>query len=234
MKPLKRSKKSTVILIIVGILTVAGLVYLIFHGQYLHRRNVIQLQNIINSYGYLSPLVVAFLVFLGTVIPPLPLPTPLVEIAAGAVFGFWEGFLVIWVSQIFSSLFVYYLLKYFNRHFYGKFLKNKFWDSYRQFLNQRGAWAVFILRTTLSAPFNIISFLAGISNMKNSGFVIATIFGTISEALLFGLIGSQLRTIHVSFKYLSIIILFVGIIGFLLTFVGIKFIPHREKKPISS
>jgi len=229
MKLPQRSKKLTILYIIIGILITIGLVYLVTHGQYLHRRNVIQLQNIISSYGYLAPIVVIILVFLGTIIPPLPLPTPLVEIAAGAVFGFWKGFFVIWISQIFSSLFVFYLLRYFNHRFYGKFLKNKFWDSYRQFLNEKGAWAVFILRTTLSAPFNIISFLAGLSNLKNSGFVIATIFGTISEALLFGLIGSQLRTIHLSFKYLSIIILLVGIAGFLFTFLGIKFLPHRKK-----
>jgi uncharacterized membrane protein YdjX (TVP38/TMEM64 family) len=229
MKPIKHFQKRRILYVIIGILITAALVYLVYHGYHLRRRNVIQMQTLISSYHYYAPIVVAFLIFISTVIPPLPLPVPLVEIASGAVFGFWESFIVVWISQIISSLFVFCLLRYFHKRFYGGILKNKFWDSYRQFLNQKGAMAVFILRTTLSAPFNIVSFLAGLSNIKTSSFVIATVLGTISEALLYSFIGSQIRTVHFSFKLLSLLIIAVGVVGFLFTFISAKFLPHKDK-----
>jgi len=185
------------------------------------------MQILISSYSYFSPLVVMFLILISTVIPPLPLPVPLVEIAAGVVFGFWQGFFIVWFSQIVSSLFVFYLLRYFHKNFFGKILKNKFWNSYRQFLDQKGALAVFILRTTLSAPFNIVSYLAGLTKIKNSSFTIATILGTIFEAFLYTFIGSKISNIHFSFKYLSLLIVFTGVVGFLFTFVVMKFLQRN-------
>ncbi len=181
----------------------------------------------IGSFGILSPLVVIFLVFLSTIIPPLPLPVPLIEIASGALFGFGYGFFIVWISQMISSLIAFKAARALSKRFFGRFLNNKIWNSYRTFISKKGALAVFIIRLTLAAPFNIISYLSGLTDMKTGRFLLATALGTIPEALIFSFVGSELRNIHIRLWYLFIAIIILGVMG---TIATILIINNSNKK----
>lgn len=207
-------------------------IFFIFSGQHFFGRGLLrQLQGQIRSFGVLSPLVVILLIILSTVIPPLPIPVPLIEIAAGLVFGFWGGFLLVWVSQIFSSLIAFELSRYFGKKFLGRILSSHIWDFYKRYLNKKGPLAVFITRTTLAAPFNIISYLAGFSQMEVRNFLVATTLGTIFESILFTFIGTRLRALHLSLTYLLTLTVILGIFGSLMAFLTIRIL---ESKPAKS
>jgi uncharacterized membrane protein YdjX (TVP38/TMEM64 family) len=168
------------------------------------------------------------LIILSTVIPPLPLPVPLIEIAAGLALGSTEGFIIVWFSQVISSLLAFLLARFFGKRLFAWVPDSKLWKAYRLFVNQKGPLAVFLVRAMMAAPFNIISFVAGVTEMKTLSFTLATIFGTIPESLLFTFLGTQLRDIHLSLWYLFIILVLLGVAGSLITLGTMRFLRLKE------
>jgi len=215
----KKHQKLLFISLIIVIAVVAA--YFLFHSSnYFNRRGIRQIRNYIQSFGIFSPMIVIFLVFLSTAIPPLPLPVPLIELVSGVVFGFIGGALIIWISQIVASVFAFYIAKFFRKKFFGmSIIKDKKWNFYREYLNKKGAFAIFLIRFAMAAPFNIISYLAGLTQISFLNFIFATALGTIPESLLYSFIGSQIRTLHIKIFYLSILVILIGSIGFIFTLV---------------
>ncbi len=217
----KNNKYQKLFLFFLLAIVIGISIYFFFHGiNLLNRREVRQTRSYIQSFGVFSPFMVVFLIFLSTAIPPLPLPVPLVELAAGVVFGFIEGALIIWISQVGSSVFAFYIARIFRKKFFGiDIIENNRWDFYKSYLNKKGAFAVFLIRFVMAAPFNIISYLAGLTQMSILRFTVATAFGTIPESLLYSYLGSQIRTLHIKLVYLSILVIIIGSIGFVFTLI---------------
>jgi len=111
------------------------------------------------------------MIFISIAVPPLPLPVPLLEIIAGVVFGFEEGSILILIAQVAAAVFSFYIAKPLKENLFKILLRNKSWDGYRDFLERKGTTAVMVTRLTMSSPFNIISYLAGLSEMKIGSFV---------------------------------------------------------------
>lgn len=203
----------------------ATAIYLVLHGQsYFSRRELKQTRRFIRSFGMLSPLVLLLLILLSTLVPPLPLPIPLLEIAGGMVLGFWGGFVTVWLSQIFSSFAAFQLSRRLGRKFMEKFTHNKIVKFYEAFLKRRGPVAVLMLRATMGTPFNSISYLAGLTQMRIVSFLGATILGTIPEALIFTFIGSRLRSLHLNLWYLFVGVVIIGAIGSISTLLTMRFV----------
>ena len=216
----------TVIILIVIVLVYIGLQ----GGQYFTRRGIRQLQLFIRSYGPISPLIVVILIIASTAIPPLPLPIPLIEIAAGLLYGFFAGFLLVWFSQVVSSLVAYWMTRILGRRFFKKLLSNNIFNFYRRYINQKGPLAVFVTRATLAAPFNVVSFLSGLTQMNVWQFFVATALGTIPESLLFTFVGSIIRSTRLSLWYVFILIVILGAVGPVLTYAVIRSVSGKRSK----
>jgi len=221
MKSIFTNKKYKKILILLIVIVVIIAAYFLFHGSnYFTRRGIRQIRTYLQSFGIFSPIIVIFLIFLSTAIPPLPLPVPLIELISGVMFGFIGGALVIWISQISSSVFAFYIVKFFGKKIPGmNMIKDNKWNFYREFLNKKGAFAIFLIRFVMAAPFNIISYLAGLTQISFLNFIFATALGTIPESLLYAFLGSEIRTLHIKILYLSIVVILIGSVGFIFTLV---------------
>lgn len=226
------NKKARKIVTIIAIIIVVGaLTYIILHGRhYFSHRNIRSIQSLIKSYGYLSPLIVMFLIFLSTAIPPLPLPIPLIEITAGLMFGFLPGFMFVWISQIGSSLFAFGISRLIGKHFFKKIVNNHIFDPYTHYIREKGSMAVFVIRTTMAAPFNIISFLAGLTQMHVFDFTVATAFGTILESAFYVYIGTLLRSTRLRLWYVFILVVVLGAAPLLILLIANLFKRRFESK----
>jgi uncharacterized membrane protein YdjX (TVP38/TMEM64 family) len=224
----KRNLLHRIILILTIIVLITLAVYSIISGrQYFTRRNVRVLQTDIKSYGPLSPLILFFLVIISTLIPPLPIPIPLIEISAGWLFGFWPGIILTWISQICASLSAYGVSQYFGRGFLKKILNVQFLDFYRSFIKKKGALAILIIRATMACPFNV-SFLAGLSSMDFLKFTQATAIGVIPETILFVWIGTLLQHSRIRLWYILILLVILGILPILTTAI-VKLFQNKRK-----
>jgi uncharacterized membrane protein YdjX (TVP38/TMEM64 family) len=214
----KHKNLKKIIFIVLVVATLTGLFFLLQKNHVLSHRALRKEQQYVLSYGTLAPIVIISMMVISTAVPPLPLPVPLVEIASGVIFGFWEGWIIVWLGQIISSFMAFAVVRYFNKRFLGKWLKNKRWNFYHTYLRQSGVKAILITRATLSSPFNIISFLAGLSSMPWKSFLWATALGVIPETVLYTFIGSELGELHIRLIWLSTIVLAVSFLGFGITF----------------
>jgi len=228
-KFLRRKNVRTILKIVGIILGIALVVYLIFAGRhYFTRRGIRQIQNMAKSYGVFSPLVIFFLIFISTVIPPLPIPTPLVEMAAGYLYGFLPAFFIVWMSQIISSVSAYTISRFVGKRFFKKVLKNPIITSYQSYIKKHGSTAVFIARSTLSSPFSIVDILAGLSNIPFWSFALATALGTIIESVLYSFIGSFIHTSRLRLWFVFILVVILGVLGPILTIAMTKVIKPKR------
>ncbi len=219
---LQNPKTRRILFILAIILLIAVATFLITHGDsYFTRRTLREILRFIRSFGVWAPLVLISLIIVNTLIPPLPLPIPLIELSAGIVFGFGEGFLLVWFSQIISSFLAFKAARFFGRKFFKNIIGSRFFIVYREYLESKGFLAVVILRASMGAPFNVVSYLSGLTRMSSPTFLLATFLGTLPEAVIFTFIGSRLRTLHLSFLDFFIGLVIVGTLGAIATLVMI-------------
>lgn len=228
-KELGKHKKLILIIVITIIVTV--ILILLLRGQRrFYRRSVRQIETSIQSLGDFAPFAVIFLVIISTIIPPLPLPIPLIEIASGLTFGFLYGFLLSWAAQIISSVLCFYFARYLGKKIVKRyFSKYRFLDFYKNYLNKGGPMAIFITRAFMVAPFNVVSYLGGLTEMNGASFTLATILGTIPEALLYSFVGSIIRTTRLSLGYIFALVIVVSAFGLITTFIMLEVANLKEK-----
>jgi uncharacterized membrane protein YdjX (TVP38/TMEM64 family) len=231
MKNLPKAGRTYQTLIIIALVVlIIGSVYTVIHGRhYFNRSHVRRLEGKIDSTGILSPLVVFALILISTLIPPLPLPIPLIEMAAGLLFGFWPAVVLVWFSQLESSLAAFQISRHFRKRLMKKILDSKLFTVYREFIKKKGPLAVFVIRAVMAAPFNI-SYMAGFMEMNPLSFSLATALGVVPEVLLFVYLGTLVQHTHIRLWYVFIllVILAVGpLVALMMTI-----ILRREKKAL--
>lgn len=233
MKQLLRNKTyHRIFWVLVFILVVAISVYVGLQGrQYFRRRNIRIIERSLSPYGSFSPLIIVALIFLSNVIPPLPLPVPLIEMAGGFMFGFWPGAILAWISQIISSLFIFAVSRFVGKRYFQSFLNHRILRLYREYIHKKGAFAVLLVRVTMANPFNIISFLPGLNQMGIIPFTLATAIGLLPEVLLYPFIGSFVRYTRIRFWYIFILVVALSALGPVIMFLVMKFWhPKRRKR----
>jgi len=228
---IKITKKSIYqALIIVAILaTVIASVYTVATGRhYFTNRNLRQIGTELRNYGIWSPIVIFLLILTSALIPPLPLPISFLEISSGIIFGFWPGIVLAWFSQIVSFIICFLLSKKIGKIFIGKIINLPIFSFYKQYIEKKGAWAIFVFRATLSSPFNV-SYFAGLIKMNGWKFFIASAFGVIPEVVFFVFLGTLIND-HIRFR-LWYVFLFLLILTYLpnLILISINFLKKLLK-----
>jgi uncharacterized membrane protein YdjX (TVP38/TMEM64 family) len=231
-KSIRSNKKIRKILLVLAIIIgVAVLVYCIIQGRhYFNRRGIRQMQTVINSYGSWAPIAIILLIVISTMIPPLPLPIPLIEMAAGLIFGLGEGFLLVWIGQIIGSIGAFIMTRMIGKSIFKRLLENKIFNFYRQYIHKKGPLAIFTVRATMASPFNVVSFLAGLTDMKLLNFSIATVLGTIPESFLFSFVGSLLQSMKLRIWYIFILTVLLSAIGPVLMYLESKYLNPKAKQ----
>jgi uncharacterized membrane protein YdjX (TVP38/TMEM64 family) len=200
--------------------------------QYFNRRGVRQLSAEIKQYGNWAPLVLGGLILVNTLIPLLPRPIPMIEIVTGTVFSFWPSFILVWITQIISSIAAYYLSKSISGLFLRKIIRSKTFSFYNDFISKRGVMAIFVIRATMTAPFNI-GMLAGLTDKPLPNFIFATTLGVIPEAAIFTYLGTLivLRVVRFRLWYILAVLVVLSILPSVAILTAkITFKKHRQQK----
>jgi uncharacterized membrane protein YdjX (TVP38/TMEM64 family) len=209
-----------ILLTIAIILVIAATIYGVITGRkYFTRRSLRLLEGELKPFGIWSPVAVFGLIFVSILIPPLPIPIPLMEIVCGMLFGFWPGVILAWFAQVTSSIAAFLLSRTIGKRFLQGILKNKFISLYKDAIKEKGALAVFVIRTFMAAPFSI-SYLVGFMQMNMAGFIVATGFGVIPEATFFVYLGTLILHTRIRLGYIFLIIGLLSLTGPLYIFVA--------------
>jgi uncharacterized membrane protein YdjX (TVP38/TMEM64 family) len=120
----------------------------------------------------------------------LPVPSSLVMVLSGAAFGVVQGAALALTGSIGCSILGFELTRRYGRRASARLVGDDELAKLERTFEQNGAGAVFITRA-LPVMMETMSVVAGLSRMKRSTFILATLAGTIPEVAIYAYAGAK-------------------------------------------
>jgi len=197
----KKNKKLTISMITLLILVITYLAF--FRGL-----TPEILRNYIGGFGYLAPFIY---ILCFTILPIAFFPVPILALAAGLLFGFLPGTIYTLIGAVLNSAIMFLMAKVLAKDAVTNLLQRKLPENWSSFLfnldEKKGFGIIFILRLIPAMPYNLINYGAGLTSIKFSSYMLATILGILPGTLVFLNIGNQALNIHNPAFMVSIILL---------------------------
>ncbi len=198
---MKKNKKLTISMITLLILVITYFVF--FRGL-----TPEILRNYIGGFGYLAPFIY---ILCFTILPIAFFPVPILALAAGLLFGFLPGTIYTLIGAVLNSAIMFLMAKVLAKDAVTNLLQRKLPENWSSFLfnldEKKGFGIIFILRLIPAMPYNLINYGAGLTSIKFSSYMLATILGILPGTLVFLNIGNQALNIHNPAFIVSIILL---------------------------
>jgi len=123
------------------------------------------------------------------------IPSSLMKLLAGAVFGFGWGSLAGWLGSMIGAIIPFIIAK----HWLSDWAKNKInqfptVEAIEQAVIQQGIKTVVLLRLSLILPYNLLNYILGPTRLKTSDYLIGNV-ATIGPSILYAWWGSQLASV---------------------------------------
>ena len=119
----------------------------------------------------------------------IPIPSEFVLICGGAAFGLLSGWLVGALGSVVAALICFYISRKGGRSVATRFVGDRGIEFADNWFNRWGVWAVLLGRIAPFIPFDVISYSAGLTQMKFRSFIIPTATGTLPRAFFYAFLG---------------------------------------------
>jgi uncharacterized membrane protein YdjX (TVP38/TMEM64 family) len=174
-------------------LTVVFTVLVLLHVVGIRRLTPDAIRSMIGSLGWWGP---AVFVLLYTVRPLLLFPSIILTLAGAMIFGPWWGTFYVVLGGLLGACLCFGISRSMGREQFGKYfsryVKLATWDGK---LAEHGFKTMLIMRLVPVFPYDPVSFLAGISKIRFSDYVLATLLGMIPGALAYNVLGYSMNDI---------------------------------------
>ncbi len=166
------------------------------------------------SFGPLAAVVSSLLMVFQSVIAPLP--AFVITFSNGLLFGWFWGAALSWSSAMAGAVLCFYLAKFFGRPLVEKLVSRTALAWADRFFAHYGSYAIFIARLVPVVSFDLVSYAAGLTNMRFWHFFWATGLGQLPATLLYSYLGQTATgTVKILF-FLFTIVIALAVIGMLL------------------
>lgn len=184
--------------------------------------NTSSISNLVLSAGIWGPLVLIALIILGILLSPIP--SVLLIIAAGYLYGVWLGALYSYVAHFLASLLVFFLVRTFHLK---KHYSSSEASKYSKILKKH-KYLFYVLYIFPVIPISVTSIILGTSKESYAEFFKIISLSFIIPVLFFSFFGTRLSSS--STAELVVWILLTLVIGFIVFRVLRE---HRKKKLVS-
>lgn len=150
----------------------------------------------ISQFGIFAPLISAFLMIFQSIIAIVPLPAFFITVANGALFGFGWGMLLSWSSAMLGAAICFYIARFLGAKHVARILSQPLVDKTDEFLKKYGSHAILIARLLPYIPFDVVSYVAGLTRMRFISFWIATGIGQLPATAVYTFLGDKI-SIHI-------------------------------------
>jgi uncharacterized membrane protein YdjX (TVP38/TMEM64 family) len=154
------------------------------------------IKNLILGFGILAPLAIIFLQFFQTTISIVP--SQITTIVAGFVFGPILGLTYSIIGAFFGSMFIFLLSRKYGKKLALKFFEKKDLVHFNMLFRQKKLWTLFLVRMTPLFPNDLVSFGAGLTNIKLRNFNLVSSFGFIIQMIILTYFGAELAAGKIS------------------------------------
>ena len=119
----------------------------------------------------------------------IPIPSEFVLICGGAAFGLLSGWLVGALGSVVAAFIGFYISRKGGRSIAMRFVGERGIEFADNWFNRWGVWAVLLGRIAPFIPFDVISYSAGLTQMKFRSFIVPTVIGTLPRAFFYAFLG---------------------------------------------
>ena len=140
------------------------------------------------SFGIFSPIIY---VVLYTIRPLILFPASILSLAAGLAFGVLWGTVYTIIGATLGAIVSFLVAKKFGKNITQKKTSNVKVQKIQSQMEVNGFFYVLLLRLIPLFNFDLISYLAGLSKVKLSHFVLATVIGIIPGTFAYNFLGSS-------------------------------------------
>jgi len=164
----------------------------------------------ISNQNYCYSIIIFLTIFL--IRPFIFLPSSILLLAAGFIFGKFFGAILAGVGEIFSAIISFFIARKLGRNFISNH-ENNFFRRLDYAASKRGFFTIFVLRQIMFIPFDLVNFAAGLSGISFRDYFLATSVGVFPPIFAITFLGdsfSDPKNIFFSIGILLVLI-FVGI-----------------------
>lgn len=199
MKESTSSKKNYVRWLILAALVICLLIYLNVPPvqRYIQRvirvlesSNSRRVLTFIRSYGAYAMLVSFALMIFQSVIAPIP--AFLITFANAALFGWWQGAILSWVSSMVGASLCFFIARGLGRDVVEKYAGHKALQKVEGYFRRHGRETILICRLLPFVPFDAVSYFAGLTPLPFTTFILATGLGQLPATLIYSYVGGML------------------------------------------
>lgn len=187
-------KKTILYIIIFIFLIIASLVllyYIFFVDSTILYRFVVEFfVNPVYSLGILG--IFLFILIMAVQGLLVPLPSEIVLLATGMIWGWFLGGIMGIIGSMAASLLCYYISRKGGRPLAEKFVGKKAIDIADDFISKHGMKAIIITRFIPIIPFDVISYASGIVDIDLKKYSIGTLIGSIFRSFFYATLGALL------------------------------------------
>jgi uncharacterized membrane protein YdjX (TVP38/TMEM64 family) len=119
----------------------------------------------------------------------IPIPSEFVLICGGAAFGLLPGWLVGALGSVVAAFISFYISRKGGRSVAIRFAGERGIEFADNWFNRWGVWAVILGRIAPFIPFDVISYSAGLTQMRVGSFIVPTVIGTLPRAFFYAFLG---------------------------------------------
>lgn len=169
-----------------------------------------KIRNIIQGYGKNASFIY---ILLFSILPIFFFPVPILAIAAGISFGLFEGVLYTMIGAMINSSIMFVMAKKFAKDKVVELFKTKISEKwYNKMIaieKNNGFLIIFLLRLLPIAPYNVINYLSGLTEISFLRYSLATFLGIIPGTFVFLNVGDKAINVY-SVEFV------ISLLGFLL------------------
>lgn len=149
------------------------------------------LEQLLETYERLGPMIGVFLPFIEAFLPFLPL---IVFVFVNiATYGLFQGFFYSWLGSSLGSIAVFYIIRNLGRNkFIRNIRTNKQVLKVTSWVDRHGFGPLFLLLCFPFSPSSIINVVAGLSNISIQGFILAVLLGKLVMIFSLAYVGASI------------------------------------------
>lgn len=149
-----------------------------------------QIRDYIMGYGAWAPVASVVLLVAQAVI--VGIPASFVMFANGVAFGTSNGAMVNIAGRILGAAITFGIARMLGKGAVERLVgKLTHASKFEEWMQRRGGWAVFATRVIPGMPSDMLSYVAGLTNVSWRTYLVATLFGFLPQSIVFAWFGAE-------------------------------------------
>jgi len=216
-----KDKKQVVRWIVLAV-SIAVVVYIMNKYNFLKGYGPEEIRDFIQKKGILAPIVYVLLLSL---LPLLLFPDSVLVIAGGMLFGLVRGTILTSIGSLIGGVIAFLISRAFGSKVVRKITKRDL-VLFEKYKGYSGFFIILLLRLIPLFPFKVVSYSAGLTDMKLRDFCLATVIGSLPGIIVYTNLGDKANDFGSKGFYVSVVLV---VLLFVVSYVLKKAFENKEQ-----